>query len=81
MNSSGIKRGLAGAAISALAVTGLPFHSTTASAEPATAHYTADEVQLLSQFSGLASTKNDGQNTTVRLEAGAGADVSGVTFP
>ena len=34
MNSSGIKRGLAGSAVAALAVTGLPFLATSASAAP-----------------------------------------------
>ena len=46
MNSSGIKRGLAGSAITALAITGLPFLATSAQA----AHGTA-EVTLISQLS------------------------------
>ncbi|GCD91063.1 Ig-like domain-containing protein [Nocardioides sp. LS1] len=80
MISSGMKRGLAATAISAMAVTGLPLLAGTASAVSNTAQYTADQVELLSQWTGVASTKNDGQNTTVRLEAAGGSNVSGVTF-
>jgi hypothetical protein len=80
-SSSGIKRGLATAAVSALAVTGLPFLSGVAQAAPMTGQIGADDIDLVNPDQGDdASVKNDGQNTTVRLEAVAGADVSSVTF-
>lgn len=77
MNSSGIKRGLAGSAITALAITGLPFLATSAQA----AHGTA-EVTLISQGAAGndASVKNDGQDTTVRLEAEVADPANPVTF-
>lgn len=80
MISSGIKRGVATFAISALAVAGLPFLAGSAGAVTNASQYGTDEVQLLSQFSSAASTKNDGTNSTIRLEAGAGANVSAVQF-
>lgn len=73
--SGSIKRGLAVSAIAALAVTGLP---STASAIPANSQFTA--VTLLSQSTGQASVKNDGTDTTVRLQAAAPATVGSVTF-
>jgi hypothetical protein len=78
MNSSGIKRGLATTAITALAVTGIPFLATSASANPINDQVTA--VTLLSQYSQAASLKSDGTDATIRLEAAAPAAVTSVTF-
>ena len=75
MNSSGIKRGLAIAAVSALAVTGLP---SLASAAPLAT--TGDAVTFYSQTSGNGSTQNDGVNQTVHLLASAGDVVDTVRF-
>ncbi|WP_394289210.1 Ig-like domain-containing protein [Microbacterium sp.] len=81
MISSGTKRGLAATAVSALAVTGLPFMAGTASAAPLAAQAGgADQVILATQYSGAASTKNDGTNSTISLVAVAGSDVDGVRF-
>lgn len=86
MNSSGIKRGLATSAIAALAVTGVP---AIANAVPVDAQVGDGNVVLFSQFNGGSAdantdndivVRNDGQNNTVRLEAGAGANVPSVTF-
>ena len=84
MNSSGIKRGLAVTAISALAVTGAPFLASTASADSVTQRVTntadADSTVLYSQYSGQASVQNDGANTTIHLLAGGGTNVASVRF-
>ncbi|GAA4699874.1 hypothetical protein GCM10023226_43400 [Nocardioides nanhaiensis] len=56
-------------------MTGLP---STASAIPANAQFAT--VTLLSQSTGEASVKNDGTDTTVRLQAAAPATVGSVTF-
>lgn len=74
MNSSGIKRGLAYSAITALAVTGVPFLATSASANPINDQVT--EVTLLSQYTNTTSLKNDGTDATIRLEAAAPAAVT-----
>ncbi|WP_121255008.1 hypothetical protein [Nocardioides ferulae] len=80
MNSSGIKRGLAYTAVSALAVTGLPFLATSASANSiAEQAGAADEVVLVTP-EAVASIKNDGVNATVRLLATGGPDVAQVHF-
>lgn len=76
MNSSGIKRGLAATAVSALAVAGLPFLASSASASPLNQQAAA----LTLVNTGDLSAKDDGANTTVRLEAIAPATVSAVTF-
>ncbi|WP_341230873.1 carboxypeptidase-like regulatory domain-containing protein [Nocardioides salarius] len=90
MNSSGIKRGLAGSAITALAISGLPFLATSANAEP----NTSTDVELLNPADLTVDTaaaaqdisvKNDGTNTTVSLVASApdsvaGADVDAIQF-
>jgi hypothetical protein len=78
MKSSGIKRGLAATAISALAITGVPFLAGSASANPVNDQVSA--VTLLSQANGQASVKDDGTDTTIRLEAGAPANIAAVTF-
>lgn len=77
MNSSGIKRGLATTAVSALAIAGLPLFASSAQA----AHGTA-EVTLISQGAAGndASVKNDGQDTTVRLEAEVADPTNAVVF-
>ncbi|MCW2826237.1 MAG: hypothetical protein JWQ91_3154 [Aeromicrobium sp.] len=80
MNSSGIKRGLAVTAISALAVTGLPGLVGSASAQPLDSAQAATAVTIYSQSTSSASTQNDGVNSTVHLLAGAGADVKQVRF-
>ena len=85
MTSSGMKRGLAALAVSAVAVTGIP---ALASANTVDSQVTgaigATSVQLynatgLVGVEGLTA-KNDGTDATVRLEAGAGQNVPGVIF-
>lgn len=78
MNSSGIKRGLAVSAISALAITGVP---AVAFADTVNEQVGADDIVLYTGYdTSVLSTRNDGQDTTVRLEAGAGPEVASVTF-
>lgn len=81
MISSGIKRGLAVSAVSALAVVGLPFaaHANTVTAQMDATHGDRT-VTLYSQSTGLATVKSDGANATIRLEAGATSDISTVRF-
>ncbi|GAB2876643.1 hypothetical protein [Nocardioides pacificus] len=79
MNSSGIKRGLATTAITALAVTGLPFFASSASAESLASGTTATEL-LSPAGTDDVSIKNDGQNTTVSLVANAPAGADKVEF-
>jgi hypothetical protein len=74
MNRSGIKRGLAVSAVSALALAGLGF----APAQAATVAGGQPALQLYSQEIGGISTANDGQNTTVTLFAGAPTLIGGV---
>ncbi|QWC84365.1 hypothetical protein KLP28_12370 [Nocardioidaceae bacterium] len=71
MASSGIKRGLASTAVAALAVTGAPMLAGVANA--------VHETKVISQYTGLASIKNDGQNTTIRLEADSAAQAGTTT--
>ena len=84
MTSSGYKRGLATAAISAMAVTGLPFFAGTAYADSLNTQVGASNVDLVTFDGNTAtntiSTKNDGQNTTFRLEAVGGSNVAKVKF-
>ncbi|MEP7736261.1 hypothetical protein ABKW28_01280 [Nocardioides sp. 31GB23] len=82
MNSSGIKRGLAGSAITALAITGLPFLATSASAQPGQAFESGgdDAVTLIQPTTANVSAQNDGSDSTVRLSASGGADVTSVSF-
>ncbi|MCW2792357.1 MAG: hypothetical protein JWO76_1455 [Nocardioides sp.] len=81
MISSGIKRGLAASAVSALAVAGLPLLATSASATPiATQVGNADGVEFYSQQVPGISAKNDGTNTTVSLVTGGGANVTSVAY-
>jgi hypothetical protein len=82
MSRSGFNRGLAVTAVSALAITGAPFFAGTANAAPLNTQVAdADTVVLVSlEDTGQISTKNDGQNSTYRLEAVAGADVAQVRF-
>lgn len=77
MNSSGIKRGLAVSAISALAITGVP---AVAFADSYADQLANAEVRLYSQYSGGASVQNDGTGTTVHLLAGGGEDVAQIQF-
>ena len=84
MNRSGYKRGLATAAISAMAVTGLPFFAGAAYADSLNTQVGANNVDLVTFDGNTAtntiSTKNDGQNTTFRLEAVGGSNVAQVKF-
>lgn len=80
MTSSGMKRGLAATAVSALAVTGLPFLTAPANADSLESQYAANTVALLSQYSDHASVKNDGQNTMVHLVAAGGSGVQQIRF-
>lgn len=78
MNSSGIKRGLATTAVSALAIAGLPLFASSASAQPLSTGLAAGAVQVVEP--GVISAKDDGTNKTFRLQALAGSGVSSVTF-
>lgn len=81
MNSSGIKRGLATAAVSALAVAGLPLLASSASATPIEDTFVdPDAVTLYAPDTGAVTTKNDGTNTTVSLVSGGGANVASVLY-
>lgn len=81
MNSSGIKRGLAGSAITALAISGLPFLASSASATPISdTTATADDVVLYSAQAGGVSDRFDGTNESFSLVAGGGANVDSVLF-
>ncbi|NHC23440.1 hypothetical protein G6553_09690 [Nocardioides sp. IC4_145] len=79
MRSSGIKKGLAGSAITALAITGVPLMTGTANAVPLDT-----QVQGLSLLTGggdeTLSFANDGTNTTESLVAVAPSAVTSVTF-
>lgn len=80
-NSSGIKRGLATVAISALAVTGIPALASPASADSLVEQAaTTTTVELVAPAVATASVKNDGKNTTVHLVANGGSDVQQVKF-
>jgi protocatechuate 3,4-dioxygenase beta subunit len=81
MTSSGMKRGLAATAVSALALTGVPFMASTAHANELADQAGAGNVVLYTpEDAGFASVKNDGVNTTVHLLASGGADVIQVQF-
>jgi hypothetical protein len=81
MISSGMKRGLAATAISAMSVSGLPFLAPSASAVSlATSGADANSVIIATPDTATVSTKNDGQNTTVRLETVGGANVTSVKY-
>ncbi|HEU5038185.1 MAG TPA: hypothetical protein VFT70_14345, partial [Nocardioides sp.] len=83
MNSSGMKRGLAVSAISALAVAGLPLLTGTAHAEPISNNYAAGSVDLATgevALGGRWDPSPDGQDSRVHLVAAAGATVQEVQF-
>jgi protocatechuate 3,4-dioxygenase beta subunit len=81
MISSGIKRGLATTAVSALAVAGLPLLASSASAVTlANSVASADAVVIAGPQAATVSTKNDGRNQTFRLEALGGNNVQSVRF-
>ena len=80
MTSSGMKRGLAAVAVSALSVTGLPLLAGTASAQPIADNFGANAVGFYSQQVAGISAKNDGTNTTVSLVTGGGANVTSVLY-
>ncbi|MCW2764887.1 MAG: hypothetical protein JWO11_846 [Nocardioides sp.] len=80
MSSSGIKRGLAATAVSALAVAGLPFLASSASATPISDSAGANQIWFAAPNNGGMSTKSDGQNTTVSLSVVGGINVTSVSF-
>jgi hypothetical protein len=81
MNSSGIKRGLATTAVSALAIAGLPLFASSASAVSLSSSVpTADSVILAVADNEVVSARNDGTNQTVRLTALGGNNVTSVKF-
>lgn len=81
MNSSGMKRGFAAVAVSALAVAGAPFLAGPASAIPIADTLPANAVSLyVPEGSADISTEDDGTNTSVSLVAGGGASVTSVLF-
>jgi 5-hydroxyisourate hydrolase-like protein (transthyretin family) len=79
MNSSGIKRGLATAAITALAVTGVP---AIANATPISAVEGANAIDFYApeDTTPSISAKNDGTNTSASLVVGGGVNVTSVLF-
>lgn len=79
MNSSGIKRGLATAAITALAVTGIP---AIANATPIAAVEGANAIDFYApeDTTTSISSKNDGTNTSASLVVGGGVNVTSVIF-
>ena len=87
MKSSGIKRGLAAIAISGLAVTGIPALAMADTIDTQVSGALGNAgVQLYNVNTGPGgqpidmTAKNDGTDTTVRLEAGGGINVPSVTF-
>ena len=80
MISSGIKRGLAVSAVSALSIAGIPALASPASAESINDQVGAANVVLYNSDNTPVSILTDGTDTTVRLEAGAGANFTSVTF-
>lgn len=81
MTSSGMKRGLAAVAVSALSVTGLPLLAGTAHATPIASTFgDANDVAWYSVLNGGVSDKNDGTNETVSLVTGGGANVTSVLY-
>lgn len=80
MNSSGIKRGLAGSAITALAISGLPFLATSANADSLAAQEGSATGVTLQSPEFVASVENDGSESTVHLVATGGSDVQQVRF-
>ena len=80
MFTSGTKKGLAGSAVTALAVAGLPLLAGPAGAVTHTSTLGADEVDLVSPVATTVSAKPDGQNATQRLTAIGGSNVTGVRF-
>ncbi|MBA8804498.1 hypothetical protein FB382_002789 [Nocardioides ginsengisegetis] len=79
MISSGMKRGLAATAISAMAVTGLPLLAGSASADAMTDQFTAPTDSTLYTEAPFG-VRNDGANTSVHLVASGGASVAQVRF-
>ena len=80
MFTSGTKKGLAGSAVTALAIAGLPLLAGPAGAVTHTSTLGADEVDLVSPVATTVSAKPDGQNATQRLTAIGGSNVTGVRF-
>lgn len=86
MNSSGIKRGMAALAITAVAVTGVPALAMADSVDSqVTTGNGPNGVELYNINTSTggtidASAKPDGTDSTVRLEAGGGINVATVTF-
>ena len=80
MISSGIKRGLAASAISALAIAGIPALASTAFATSVSDQTAANSTTVYSQFSKTIAPQNDGVNTTAHLLATGGAGVTSVQF-
>ncbi|QNN51703.1 hypothetical protein [Nocardioides mesophilus] len=80
MTSSGMKRGLAATAVSALAMTGLPFIAGTANATPLEDQSPANTVALVTGDGGSVSIRNDGVNNTVHLVSTAGAGIDQVRY-
>ncbi|WP_085873375.1 MULTISPECIES: beta strand repeat-containing protein [unclassified Nocardioides] len=81
MISSGIKRGLAATAVSALAIAGVPLLATSASAVSLNSSVTdANTLELATPTGTTVSAQNDGTDSTVRLEAIGGANISTVRF-
>lgn len=81
MNSSGKRRGLAVFAVSAMAAVGLPLAASANTLESEMdATYTDREVVLVTPSGALASTKNDGTNTSINLSAVATSDIDSLRF-
>lgn len=80
MNSSGIKRGLATTAVSALAIAGLPLFASSAHADSLAEQAAAADSVVLQTPATIGSVKNDGSESTIHMVATAGSDVQQVRF-
>lgn len=82
MISSGMKRGLAATAVSALAVAGLPFLANSASATPLVEQYAPNALELYTGGNGTTAVgvRNDGDNTNVHLVSSGGSNVAQVRY-
>ncbi len=80
MNSSGIKRGLATTAVSALAIAGLPLFASSAHADSLAEQAAAADAVVLQTPATIGSVKNDGSESTIHMVATAGSDVQQVRF-
>ncbi|MCW2781773.1 MAG: hypothetical protein JWR35_2222, partial [Marmoricola sp.] len=79
-SSSGIKKGLAISAVSAMAIVGVGLSASSASADSIPTQAGANNVVLVAPTATTSSTANDGKNTSIHLVAEAGSGVSQIQF-